>query len=96
MAEEEQGRHTHPPAVITPTCMAEGGISVGDIYLPPQPKPIVETGRTNTVHVGEWVYPYIIRVDHVGTNPKGQRGYLGDRAVRDRVEGGGGGDRYLY
>ena len=35
---------------------------------------MAETGRTNPVHVGEQVYPYKTRVDHVGTHPKGKYG----------------------
>ena len=63
---------------------------------PPQPNLLAETGRTNPVYVGEWVHPYGTRVVHVDTNPKGKHGYLGDRPVGYRAEGGGGGDRYLY
>ena len=72
--------------------MAEGGIPIRDLYCHPQFNSMAETGRTDPVHVGERVYFYETRVDHVGTDTKGKRRYLGYRAAVGLMEGNGGGD----
>ena len=63
------------------------------ILHPPQPNPIDETSRLDSVHVVEQLHPNGTRVELVGSNPKGHQRYPRDRDVGGHVEGGGGGDR---
>ena len=51
------------------------------LYLTPQPNLLDETGRLDSVHVGEQLHPNRTRVNRFGYNPKGQHRYLVDRVL---------------